>query len=646
MLKIWRDRRSPSVRLWLLGLPRPFKKAILFLVDLCLLPLAVWLAFDLRLGLLWWPTNGYELIPPFVAVAVTLAMFVQRGLYQTVVRYMHASAVSILLTGVSLGTLAFAAASQMAAVPQPRSVPLLYWFIALSLVGGARLFAQVYLRRFAAGLVEPVIIYGAGSTGSQLGQALSQGLGHCVVAYIDDNPQLHRMVVHGVRVYRRQDIDALLKTYSVKQIFLAVPSATRDQRREILSFLEPWALRVRTLPSMEEVVSGHLRIDEVRDVAIDDLLGREPVPPRQDLLEACLKRKVVMVTGAGGSIGSALCRQIVRLGPRSLILYEVCEYALYRVQMELQPLAQAHGVNLHAVLGNIRDERRLLSVLTTHQVQTVYHTAAYKHVPMVENNVIEGVSNNLFGTRTLAEAALQAAVETFVLISTDKAVRPTNVMGASKRMAEMVLQDMSRRIGITTRFAIVRFGNVLGSSGSVVPLFMEQIRLGGPVTVTHPEVIRFFMTIPEAAQLVIQAGALASGGDVFLLDMGAPVRIAELARKMIHLAGLRVREPNCPEGDIEIHYTGLRPGEKLYEELLISGDVAGTVHPRILRAQETAIGARELEQALHKVQTLLGAGEDQALARFVISFAYGAPEAAAAHNVITLNARAMEGGAA
>ncbi len=644
MLKIWRELRSPSLRLWLLGLPRGIKKGILLATDILLLPLAVWLAFDLRLGVFWWPNHAYELIPPVVAVVVTLAMFIQRGLYQTVVRYMHASAVNILLTGTTLGTLAFMASTQMAAVQQPRSVPLLFWFIALSLVGGVRLFAQVYLRRFTAGIIEPVIIYGAGSTGSQLGQALSQGLGHCVVAYIDDNPQLPRVLVHGERVHRRDDLPALLKTYQVKQIFLAVPSATRDQRREMLSFLEPWALRVRTLPSMEEVISGRLRIDEVRDVAIDDLLGREPVPPRPDLLEACLRHKTVMVTGAGGSIGAALCREIIRTGPRALVLYEVCEYALYRVHRDLLPLSHACGVTLQVVLGNVQDEPRLLSVLRAHQVQTVYHAAAYKHVPMVEHNVIAGVHNNLYGTRALARAAMQCAVETFVLISTDKAVRPANVMGASKRMAEMVLQDMARQPGMATRFAIVRFGNVLGSSGSVVPLFMEQIRSGGPVTVTHPEVIRYFMTIPEAAQLVIQAGALASGGEIFLLDMGVPVRIADLARKMIHLSGLRVRDTSAPEGDIEIHYTGLRPGEKLFEELLISGDVAGTVHPRILRAQETVVASRELEQALQRVEALIRQGDETALARHVIAFAQGQHEPQPPHNVIVLGSRLLEGG--
>ncbi|NNM53032.1 MAG: polysaccharide biosynthesis protein [Pseudomonadales bacterium] len=610
------------MRLWLLGLPRNIKQMLLVVTDSLVLLLAAISSYVMRLGDVWHPVSLRELFPAFLAIATALIIFTYRGLYKTVVRYMNASAVSIMLLGVSSAAVVFALSIRLENLSQPRSVPLLFWFVALSLVGGVRLFAQVYLRRFAAGISEPVLIYGAGATGTQLGSALTQGYRHCVIGYVDDNLQLQNMVVHGVRVYTRHHIKALAASYQIRQIFLAVPSATRDQRREILSFLEPLALRVRTLPAMDDVLTGKARIEDVHDVEVDELLGREPVPPQQDLLDACIRDKVVMVTGAGGSIGSELCRQILASNPCLLVLYEIHEFALYQMQLELVPKAAAAGIKIHFILGNVQDKARLREVLRRYGVQTIYHAAAYKHVPMVEGNVIEGVRNNVIGTQVAAEVAAECGVDIFVLISTDKAVRPANVMGASKRLAEMILQCAAKH-STHTRYVMVRFGNVLGSSGSVVPLFMEQIRRGGAVTVTHPEVIRYFMTIREAAQLVVQAGSMALGGDVFLLDMGPAVRIADLARKMIHLAGLHVREIDYPEGDIEIKYIGLRPGEKLYEELLIGGEVSGTRHPRIMRADEQHPSEDELSLMLGRLHELMTSGDEMFLARYILGLASG-----------------------
>jgi FlaA1/EpsC-like NDP-sugar epimerase len=410
------------------------------------------------------------------------------------------------------------------------------------------------------------------------------------VALVDDDPRLAGTVIAGVRVRRPAELPALVARHRVRRVLLAVPGIDRRRRRAIIEDLARLAVHVQTLPDIVDLVAGRARVDELAEVDVVDLLGREPVPPDPALLDRCIRGKSVMVTGAGGSIGSALCQQILRLGPRRLVLFEISEHALYRVEQDLRRAA-AHadpGVEVVALLGSVHHLDRVHSIMTAFGVQTVYHAAAYKHVPIVEANMVEGIHNNVIGTWHCAEAAEAAGVETFVLVSTDKAVNPTNVMGATKRVAELVLQGMAER-GSRTRFCMVRFGNVLDSSGSVVPLFRAQIRAGGPVTVTHPDVVRYFMTIPEAASLVIQAGSMASGGDVFLLDMGEPVRIADLARRMINLSGYTVCDAGNPQGAIPIVYTGLRPGEKLYEELLIGGDCAATGHPRILRAVEEGL---------------------------------------------------------
>ncbi|MDX1453581.1 MAG: nucleoside-diphosphate sugar epimerase/dehydratase, partial [Oleiphilaceae bacterium] len=406
-------------------------------------------------------------------------------------------------------------------------------------------------------------------------------------------------ILNGIRVYSPEELASVIARYSAKNVLLALGHAPRSRRSGVLRCLERFPVVVQTMPDINDVVSGKAKIEEIRDVEIEDLLGRDEVLPDKELLADCITKKSVMVTGAGGSIGSELCRQIVRLKPARLVLFELSEYALYQIEHELKEYLNKKGVHvdIHPVMGSVQKQNRLEAVMRTFSVDTVYHAAAYKHVPLVEHNIIEGVRNNVFGTWYCAEAAIKAHVETFVLISTDKAVRPTNVMGATKRLAELVLQGLAKRQD-TTRFCMVRFGNVLGSSGSVVPLFRKQIKEGGPVTVTHPDITRYFMTIPEAAQLVLQAGSMGEGGDVYLLDMGESVRIDDLARKLIRLMGLDVRDQGNPEGDIAIEYTGLRPGEKLYEELLIGNEPQLTSHPRIMKGRELALDWKAVEKLL------------------------------------------------
>jgi FlaA1/EpsC-like NDP-sugar epimerase len=474
-----------------------------------------------------------------------------------------------------------------------------YWALALVYVGGSRIVVRNLLdtRRIGA---DRAIIYGAGSAGAQCVAALRLSGQFDPVAFLDDDTSLQGSIVAGVEVFPPSDLRRLIEEESAKVLMLALPSQSRRRRQEILKSLEPFAVRVMTVPDISALLSGTARVEDVRDVEAGDLLGRDPVPPNEKLFEACIRGKVVMVTGAGGSIGSELCRQIVRLRPRRLVLFEMSEVALYAIDRELRLLIERDRLDLElaSILGNAHHKYRVREVIHAYGVQTVYHSAAYKHVPIVEQNVIEGIHNNVISTWYTAEAALECGVETFVLISTDKAVNPTNVMGATKRLAEMVLQGLHHRGG-RTKFCLVRFGNVLESSGSVVPLFREQIRLGGPVTVTHRDVIRYFMTIPEAAQLVLQAGAMAQGGDVFVLDMGKPIRIADLARRMISLSGLTVRDEANPDGDIEIQFTGLRPAEKLFEELLIGTNVSGTEHPMIMRAMEHSLSWEAMQALLH-----------------------------------------------
>jgi FlaA1/EpsC-like NDP-sugar epimerase len=489
----------------------------------------------------------------------------------------------------------------------------IFWLLALFFMGGSRLLGKLAIVSLVQNFrpKEPVIIYGAGSSGMQLLAALQSGDQYLPVAFVDDGHRLLGSTVHGVRIYGPNSLFELVETFSVRQILLAIPSATHAERKEILSKLEHLPVHVKTVPDMFDMVSGKVGVDEIRDVDIEDLLGRDAVPPDPQLLGACIKQRSVLVTGAAGSIGSELCRQILAIKPARLILLDSFEYGLYELEQQLQAVLSAQETQegesgelpeLHAVLGSVVSAGFVLEVMLRYEVDTVYHVAAYKQVPMVESNVVEGVRNNIFGTLTTAQAAQSLGVKDFVFISTDKAVRPTNYMGATKRFAEQVLQSLAQRGG-ETRLSMVRFGNVLGSSGSVVPLFRRQISRGGPVTVTHPEVTRYFMTVQEAAQLVIQAGSMAKGGDVFVLDMHEPIRIVDLAKKMVHLMGYDVRDENSYRGDIAIEYTGLRPGEKLFEELLIGESVTGTDHPKIMRAEEETLSWSQLQPLLSRLAT-------------------------------------------
>ncbi len=560
------------------------------LADIVAIPFAFWTALTLRLGT---PEHALELATWLypASVLITVPLFVRLGLYRSVIRFLGIQAAAAMAKGVAVSTLVLLAINLLALNGVvPAEVFVIYAALAFLYVAVTR-FALRELLRMRGSNVEPVLIYGAGAAGAQLCSALATRGQFRVVAFIDDNPVLRDARVCGIRVHDPEKLTNLLASHSVTVVLLAVPSASRRRRGEIIEQLSARGLKVQTVPDFEEIISGQARVEEIRDIDVHDLLGRDPVPPNPALLSACITGKSILVTGAGGSIGSDLCRQIMALSPRRLVLLEVSELALYEIERELRSVNVRHGsrIDLVPLLGNAHHKHRVREILTTFGIQTVYHAAAYKHVPIVEHNIIEGIHNNIFATYNTAEAALECRVESFVLISTDKAVNPTNVMGCTKRVAEMVLQGLHKRGSGHTRFSMVRFGNVLESSGSVVPLFREQIREGGPVTVTHPDVIRYFMTIPEAAQLVIQAGSMGSGGDVFVLDMGSPVRIADLAKRMIQLAGYSVQDEKNPDGDIEIRFTGLRPAEKLFEELLIGKNVAGTEHPRILRAMEHSL---------------------------------------------------------
>ena len=483
----------------------------------------------------------------------------------------------------------------------PRWV-IAYFGMAFIYICSSRYIARLFLiHRQSPVELERVIIYGAGSAGAKLAIALLGDDHFLPVAMVDDDVTLHKKLVKGLVVHSPTNIEAIIRNTNATRVLLAMPTASRWKRRAVLEYLSQFPVHVQTIPAVTDLISGNARVDDLREVDVEDLLGRDPVPPDLDLLSAAISGKRVMVTGAGGSIGAELCRQILRQEPKSLVLFEISEIALYEIEHELREEAKRIDCELVPLLGSVHHQDRVREALETFKVNTIYHAAAYKHVPIVEHNLLEGVHNNIFGTLHIAQAAIDAKVENFILISTDKTVSPTNVMGATKRFAEMVLQALQDKHP-SIRFCMVRFGNVLESSGSVVPLFRKQIREGGPVTVTHRDIIRYFMTIPEAAQLVIQAGGMAKGGEVFVLDMGEPVRIRDLARRMIALTGCTVRDENNPDGDIEIQYTGLRPAEKLYEELLIGTNVSGTQHPRIMRAKENYIEWDELSPMIDELE--------------------------------------------
>jgi len=594
-----------SIREFLIGLTRRDKQLVAFGVDL--------IGFTLCACATEWLIHGTSFYPyPVVSleciavalVAVLLAW--SQGLYRSIVRYMgadlyiagaKAAAGSALIGSLLMYFLSMAHA--------PVKWAIVYWGASFIFICSSRVFARGFLIKRRARIErDRVIIYGAGSAGAQLAIGLLGGDEFLPVAIVDDDPTLHNKTVKGLVVHSPAVIDKLIGDTGATRVLLAIPGTSRRKRRAVLERLSSFPVHVQTMPGIQDLVSGKARVDDIRDVDVKDLLGRDAVPPNLKLLGASITGKNVMITGAGGSIGSELCRQIIRLNPRILILFELSEFALYNIDKELQLISAKLETpcRVMALLGSVHHKARVEEVMATFDIDTIYHAAAYKHVPLVEHNILEGVHNNVLGTLYLAEAAVAAGVKTFVLISTDKAVSPTSIMGATKRFAELILQAMQDEHP-KTRFCMVRFGNVLESSGSVVPLFRKQIRSGGPVTVTHRDIIRYFMTIPEAAQLVIQAAAMARGGDVFVLDMGEPVRIHDLALRMIKLMGLTVRDDANPDGDIDIVFTGLRPAEKLYEELLIGSNVSGTEHPRILRAKEEYLSLQALSKLVDELQS-------------------------------------------
>jgi FlaA1/EpsC-like NDP-sugar epimerase len=606
-----RDHRSQAAAT-LLHMPRAAKRLSAVLVDIALCALTVWLALCLRLEH-WVQLTSAHVLAIMGAVLIALPLFIRFGLYRAIFRYAGWNAMVSLAQAMVLYSLFYATVFTVIGIPGvPRTVGVIQPLLLLITVG----FSRVVVRYWLGGLYRTmlqrehlpgILIYGGGVAGRQLAAALSRGSEHRLLGFLDDDDQLQGNSLDGRTVYDPAELVRLIPNLGVTDVLLALPSITRQRRLDILDTLRHLPVHVRTLPGMSDLAAGRVTMSDVRELEIEDLLGREPVTPDTVLLHRLIHGKVVAVTGAGGSIGSELCRQIVACRPHTLLLVENSEFALYQIHRELESLFTDEPdtptpVLLVPLLASVQDEARIAQIMQAWRPATVYHAAAYKHVPLVEHNPVQGLRNNVWGTWVCAQAAQAAGTANFVLISTDKAVRPTNVMGASKRLAEMLLQALAAEPGSATTFAMVRFGNVLGSSGSVVPLFREQIRNGGPITLTHPDITRYFMTIPEAAQLVIQAGAMAQGGDVFVLDMGEPVRIIDLARRMVELSGLQVKSEQHPTGDIEIQITGLRPGEKLYEELLIGDNPQSTQHARIMKAQEDMLPWSELQTLLKSLE--------------------------------------------
>lgn len=589
--------------------PRLVKQSFLAVLDFAVFPILIWLCYALREFNL-----GAEVVPniAFGSIWVSglaVAALAICGIYRFIVRSFNEAFITRLALATGLAVISLFVLAYLSHAFIPTSIPLMFGFMMFAWIWLSRGVIRFLVRAYTHSntLRKRVAIYGAGYAGQQVAATLQRSDEHTAVFFLDDNPSLARQMIGGLRVYAPKDALAQFEKQNIDEILIALPSVSRVRKSEIVKFLEPAHIKITEIPGLTKLVDGEIRISDIQEVDIIDLLGRDPVPPVQHLLAKNIKNKVVMVTGAGGSIGSELCRQIIKNQPKQLIVYELTEFALYSIDKELRLNTQ---IEIIPILGSVLDQAKLERVIEQYAVQTVYHAAAYKHVPLVECNPIAGLQNNSVGTAFSVNAAVKKGVETFVLISTDKAVRPTNVMGASKRMAELYCQAMAAAQQ-KTQISIVRFGNVLGSSGSVVPLFKQQIAKGGPITVTHPDVTRYFMTIPEASQLVIQAGALGTGGDVFLLDMGEPVRIQDLARQMIALSGLKVREEGSMNGDIAIEYSGLRPGEKLYEELLIDQeDTEITEHSRILRSFEKQYPLDELLVVFERLNQLTAVHDD------------------------------------
>ena len=596
----------------IINLSRFKKQIIMSFCDAIFIILILIASFSLRLGL-WYVPNGGLTLLIYGAPIIAIPVFIQFGLYRAIIRYIDFKALWSVVQAVSLYALIWGIISLMSSVDGlPRSVILINWILSILLIGSLRIFAHAMLSgNFKLAVFNAqnknnqkrALVYGAGDAGIQLSSALEHSSEFNPVGFIDDAKELHGKNIRGLNIYSANDIIAIIEKLQVDEILLAIPSASRSKRVSIINALEPYPVAVRMLPGVSELAKGKISISDLREVSMDDLLGRDVVQSNKELLGKNITNKVVMVSGAGGSIGSELCRQIKVLKPKTLILYEMSELALYEIENELLT-SVTKNTTIYPILGSVNNKARLEYIFNHFGVNTIYHAAAYKHVPMVEYNNNEGIDNNVFGTLNCAQAAINKGVETFVLISTDKAVRPTNTMGATKRFAELILQALSIE-NHNTLFSIVRFGNVLGSSGSVIPLFKKQIKNGGPITVTDPNIIRYFMTITEAVELVIQAGSMGNGGDVFVLDMGEQVKIDDLAKKMIKLSGLEIKSDLNPEGDIEIKYTGLRPGEKLFEELLIGKNTSETDNPRILRAQEEMLDWIKLEPILDALRVAI-----------------------------------------
>lgn len=603
----------------LLALPRNIKKICFLIHDFLMIFTAFWFTQSLKADYAaeWFnPANWQSFL---LTAVLTVGLFVRLGLYRAVTRFVSFHVLTTAFAGSLVSAVFFFLNTLIFEEKLRLALPVVYFLLLLVSVTGSRMVLRGLLSDHNKHMT-PVIIYGAGRSGRQLLEAVKQIKEYNAVAFIDDNPKLWHTIIYDLPVYQPEAAAFLIERYGVRKILLAIPSATQEQRRLILKNLEKHACEVLTIPGMKDLMDGKVSIGALKKISVTDLLGRDPVAPDTHLMRADITGKTVIVTGAGGSIGSELCRQILHFAPRQLLLFELSEFALYAIEKELRETCKSQGfdIPIHPFIGSVQNRSLLTRIMTAFQVSTVYHAAAYKHVPMVELNTIEGIRNNIFGTLECALAAIEARVGTFVLISTDKAVRPTNTMGASKRMAELCLQALAAQKHSTTRFSMVRFGNVLGSSGSVVPLFEKQIAQGGPITLTHPDITRYFMTIPEAAQLVIQAGAMGKGGDVFVLDMGESVKIIDLARQMITLSGLQPKTAEHPEGDIEIQITGLRPGEKLYEELLIGDNVSRTSHPRIMTANETMLPWASLAPLLEQIRDACDRYDQTGLRRLLL----------------------------
>lgn len=608
----------------LLKLPRNIKKLFFVVHDLALLFFTYWFSLSLKPDYTneWYRYDNWLLFA--LSAVLTTSLFVKLGLYRAVTRYIGSKVISTAFIGSLASTLMLVAVNSILGNSFVFAVTIVYFLLLFMLITGSRftvrsiLSGHYYPNRHADSM--PVIIYGAGQTGRRLLESMQQERDYRVVALIDDSKAVQSATINNITVYPASDLAHLIEQHQVKKIILALPNIAKATRRQIIHSLEQYPCEVLSIPSVRDIINNRLSIHSLKKISVEDLLGRDPVAPNETLMQRDIVQKNVMVTGAGGSIGSELCRQILQRKPRKLILFELSEFSLYSIEKELRQQAIADGIHTEIVplLGSVQQKTRLLNIMQTFQIQTIYHAAAYKHVPMVEYNTIEGVRNNVYGTLFAAEAACEAGVETFVLISTDKAVRPTSTMGASKRLAELVLQALAAEQHHKTCFSMVRFGNVLGSSGSVVPIFEQQIAAGGPVTLTHQDITRYFMTIPEAAQLVIQAGAMSKGGDVFVLDMGESVKIFDLAKQIIKLSGLEVKDKNNPNGDIEIQITGLRPGEKLYEELLIGEHVEQTSHERIMTANEVMLPWQALNTLLTQLNTACKNNDQESVRRILL----------------------------